>query len=159
MLKSLKEITQLIQNGESQYVEFKTSFGKEVIESVVAFSNAYGGKIFIGIDDSAKIVGTTIGEETIQNHINTIKQNTQPNILVDIDLVTIEDKAILIIDIQEYPIKPVAYKNRYYKRIKNSNHLMSLDEISNDYPKSDRINPFYVPQNVVCSDSVSLGEL
>ena len=36
-----------------------------------------------------------------------------------------------VIDVKEYPIKPIAYKNRYYKRIENSNHLMNLDEIAN----------------------------
>jgi len=33
-------------------------------------------------------------------------------------------------------VKPVAFKNRYFKRIKNSNHLMSLDEIANEHLKT-----------------------
>ncbi|HIP12763.1 MAG TPA: hypothetical protein EYG73_08600, partial [Arcobacter sp.] len=32
---------------ENQTTEFKTSFQKEVIESVVAFANSCGGKIFV----------------------------------------------------------------------------------------------------------------
>lgn len=39
----MQSIKKLITNGESQTVEFKTSFQKEVIESVVAFANAKGG--------------------------------------------------------------------------------------------------------------------
>ena len=38
--------------------------------------------------------------------------------------------------IQEQPIKPIAYKQRYYKRILNSNHLMSLNEIANEHLKT-----------------------
>ena len=45
-----------IEKGEGQKTEFKASFQKEVLESIVAFANAKGGKIFIGISDSAKII-------------------------------------------------------------------------------------------------------
>ena len=45
----MKEIIKLIKQGESQTVEFKTSFQKEVIASVVAFANAKGDKIIIGV--------------------------------------------------------------------------------------------------------------
>jgi len=133
---SLQEILATIKDGENQTTEFKSSFQKEVIESVVAFSNSYGGKVFIGVDDNGDILGLDINEETIQNYINTIKQNTQPNLIVDIDSFDIEEKTILIVEVKEYPIKPIAYKNRYYKRVKNSNYLMSLDEISNEHLKT-----------------------
>ena len=126
----------MILSGEDEKKEFKTSFQKEVIESVVAFANTYGGKIFIGVDDTSKILGVDITHETVQSYINTIKQNTQPNIIVDIDVVEVEAKTILTIDVKEYPLKPIAYKNRYYKRVKNSNHIMSLDEISNEHIKT-----------------------
>ena len=33
--------------------------------------------------------------------------------------------------IAEYPIKPVAFKGRYYKRRSNANHLMSVSEVVN----------------------------
>jgi len=132
----MEPILTLINSGESERIEFKQSFNKEVIETVVAFANAKGGKVFIGIDDSAKIIGSTVGVESIQNHINTIKQNTQPNIIVDINKFIVEEKAVLIIDVQEQLIKPIAYKNRYFKRINNSNHLMSLSEIANEHLKT-----------------------
>ena len=132
----MENLLEQIQKGEGQKTEFKTSFQKEVIESVVAFANAKGGKVFIGINDIAEIIGTTISVESIQNYINTIKQNTQPNIIVDINDYILEEKTILVIDVQEQLIKPIAYKNRYFKRTKNSNHLMSLNEIANEHLKT-----------------------
>ena len=107
-----------------------------MIVSIVAFANAKGGKVFIGVSDSGKIVGVSTSNEMIQNYINSIKQNTQPSIIVDIDSYLIENKNILVVEVKEYPLKPISYKNRYYKRIKNSNHIMSLDEISNEHLKS-----------------------
>jgi ATP-dependent DNA helicase RecG len=130
-MNTIIKLIKLIKKGENQTTEFKTSFQKEVIISVVAFANAKGGKIFIGVSDNGEILGTKIQKETLQDWINQIKLNTQPSILVDIEEYEIKNRTIAVIDIKEYPIKPIAYKNRYYKRIKNSNHLMSLDEIAN----------------------------
>lgn len=56
----------ILPNTESQTVEFKTSFQKEVINTIVAFSNSNGGKIYIGVSDNKKIVGVDISEETMK---------------------------------------------------------------------------------------------
>ena len=117
--------------SESQTIEFKTSFQKEVIETVVAFANARGGKIFIGVDDDGKVVGVNIKSETLKDWINQIKNNTQPQLIVDMDSIVIEDRIVVLVDVKEYPVKPIAYRNRYYKRVKNSNHLMDLMAITN----------------------------
>jgi ATP-dependent DNA helicase RecG len=34
-----------------------------------------------------------------------------------------------VFEIREYPIKPVATRGKYYKRVKNSNHLLSVSEV------------------------------
>ena len=81
----MNDLLDQIQQGEGQYREFKVSFQKEVIESVVAFANAKGGKVCIGVDDIANIIGVSVNTESIQHYINTIKQNTQPNIIVEIN--------------------------------------------------------------------------
>jgi ATP-dependent DNA helicase RecG len=135
-LLNKEELLSYIDNNENQTTEFKTSFGKEVIESVVAFANSYGGYIFVGVKDDGTINGVHINNETLKDWINQIKVNTQPNIIVDMQDFVINDKIVVAIEVKEYPIKPIAYKNRYYKRVKNSNHLMSLDEIANEHLKS-----------------------
>ena len=125
-----------ITRGESQSIEFKTSFQKEVIETVVAFANATGGKIFIGVSDNGVIVGTEVRQESMQNWINQIKLSTVPSVIPDISIETLDEKTIVVIDVKEYPIKPISYKNRYFLRRVNSNHLMSMDEIANEYLKT-----------------------
>lgn len=126
----VKELPILLTKGEKQTIEFKTSFQKEVIESVVAFANSQGGRVVIGISDSGEIIGATLQAESLQNWVNQIKLNTQPSIIVDMLEVEIENKTIVVIDVKEYPIKPISYKNRYFVRKSNSNHLMSMLEIS-----------------------------
>lgn len=43
--------------GESELVEFKRGIGRPVQDSIVAFSNADGGVIVVGVDDDGKVLG------------------------------------------------------------------------------------------------------
>ena len=118
-----------LPTSESGKVEFKTSFNEDVIESLVAFSNAKGGTVFIGVADGGKVKGIQIGKETLQNWINEVKNKTSPQIIPEVEVLTIESKIVVAISAMEYPIKPVSKSGRFYKRIANANHLMSIDEI------------------------------
>ena len=124
-----QELLRFIQYGESRTIEFKTTFGKGAIEAVVAFANVKGGKIIIGMNDDKNVVGVQISGETKQQWINKIKSSTSPAVIPDIYSVDFDKKTVMIIDVKEYPIKPVSYKGRYYKRVQNSNHLMNAGEI------------------------------
>lgn len=129
-----KELLSIINKGESEELEFKQSFSKAVIESLVAFSNTKGGKVLIGIKNDKSIIGVSITEETIQKWINEVKQNTNPQIIPDIEIIKIDEKLVVVVlTVIEYPVKPVSYKDRYFKRLVNSNHKMSLTEVSNEH--------------------------
>ena len=121
----------MIFPSESQYTEFKTSFTDEVIVSLVAFANAKGGQVYIGVNDNGEVIGIGLGQETIAKWINEIKQKTAPSIIPDVEITEKDGKPLVVFSVQEYPVKPVSVKGRYYCRRQNSNHLLSVDEISN----------------------------
>jgi predicted HTH transcriptional regulator len=81
---------------ENATVEFKTTFNEETIESLVAFSNAKGGTVYVGVSDSGKTQGVTVGKETIPNWINEIKLKTTPQIIADADIITVDKKQYII---------------------------------------------------------------
>ncbi len=122
-------IEKILNNKESQNLEFKEKFTKEVIETVTSFSNTSGGIIAIGVSNEGKPKGIKADEETIKEWTNQIKQTTQPQLLPEINLIEVENKTLAIINVQEYPLKPVSFKGKYYKRIGASNHIISLNEI------------------------------
>ena len=124
------KIKKTLNAGESETVEFKTSFDKDAIETLTAFANTKGGRVFIGVSDEGKIKGINLGKETVQSWINQVRQFTSQAIIPDIETVKINDKAIVILSVQEAPIKPVACKGRYYKRVKNANHQLSASEVA-----------------------------
>lgn len=125
------DFEQLIKDGENQHVEFKSNFNVDVLESLVAFANTEGGTVYIGISDKGKITGVNLNDESIQHWVNEIKSKTEPALLADANLIEIEGKKIVLFSVKEYPIKPISLQGRYYKRIRNSNHLLSTVEIAN----------------------------
>ena len=126
-----KDIKQIIAEGESQQTEFKSSFNVEAMESITAFANTEGGCVLVGVSNKGKIVGVDTNEESVQQWVNEIKSKTEPAILVDAERYEIEGKAVVMLSVPEYPVKPIALQGRFYKRIGNSNHLLSATEIAN----------------------------
>ncbi len=122
-----------MKKGEGLTSEFKSSFNNEVIETLVAFANTSGGSVLVGISNDKKILGVTINSESVQNWLNEIKSKTSPEIVPLAEIVNCKEKIIIVLTIQEYPAKPVSTRSRYFKRIANSNHLMSTDEIANEH--------------------------
>ena len=127
----MKLISKLLKNGESETVEFKPSFSNEVIMSLTAFANTKGGVVILGVLDSGKVCGVKLKKETIQVWINEIKNKTTPILIPDVEVYQDEDQSIVTMFVKEDPIKPIAFKGRCYKRLKNSNHLLSVEEVAN----------------------------
>ncbi len=75
-----EELLELIRKGENERVEFKETpkLDNEIGEIVSGFSNTKRGRILIRVTDSGRIVGVTIGKNTIEELANYIKRNTDP---------------------------------------------------------------------------------
>jgi len=125
-----KDLIKLIQQGENEKLEFKKNFNDAAIETLVAFANTSGGMVCIGINNDGKPQQLTLGKETIQKWVNEIKNKTQPAIIPHYETVAIDGKEILLFSVNEFPVKPLSFKGRYYKRIKNANHQLNANEIT-----------------------------
>ena len=130
---SVNNILHIIKEGENENVEFKQSFNRQVIETVVALANHKGGYVIIGVTDQSNIVGVDVSNESIQNWQNEIKSKTEPAVFPNFETFVIEHKNVVVIMVQQYPVKPVAFQGRYFIRRKNSNHLLVANEINDLY--------------------------
>lgn len=135
----------MLPTTEDTKIEFKQSFTDDVIIALVAFANAKGGKVYVGMRDNGTVSGVSLGKETLQTWLNEIKQKTEPSIIPDIDVVDVDDKQVVMLSIQEYPVKPVSTKGRYYVRQANCNHLMTAFEISNSILQTKNSSWDYYP--------------
>ncbi len=130
------ELKQLIKQGEGNTTEFKERVGQEAIETAVAFANTNTGIIFVGVSDVGKIIGITIGKETLRDAANWISQAIDPRVMLEVESVDVEGKSVLLVHITESSIKPVSAKGICYKRVGNSNRVMSPQEIAQMHLKS-----------------------
>lgn len=145
---------------ESQHVEFKSSFNDEVIITLVAFANASGGKVYVGLDDNGAAVSSFfVKKESVQQWLNEIKNKTIPSIIPDVIFEEVEGNTILVFGIQEFPVKPVSFKGRYYKRIENANHQMNLQEISDLHLKTFSTSWDYYPSPHYGLDAIALDKV
>ena len=126
----IADLKQRTTQGENATTEFKENFDQETIETAAAFANSNGGVILIGVSDTGEIQGITIGKETLRNWSNRIAQATEPRVVLEIESVDIGGKSVLLIRISESSLKPVSVKGVCYKRVGNSNRVMSPQEIA-----------------------------
>jgi len=154
-----KKFSKLLSKGESETTEFKVSFNKETTETLAAFSNTKGGSVIIGVTDAGKLQGTQLGKGSIPQWLNQIKLNTFPSIIPDVSKITIDSKTVVILSVAEFPVKPVSCKGKYLKRIQNSNHQMSINEISNLHLKTYQTSWDYYNDTRHRLDDISLGKV
>lgn len=127
-----KEIILLIEQGEGQQVEFKTSFAeaREAIESLCAFAHSEGGTVLFGVCDDCTIRGVSLGKKTLEDFANKVKANTQPFLAPIMNTCTIEKKVIVAITIDKLPTDRVYYAyNIPYIRVGKTNQVMHPDMV------------------------------
>lgn len=155
----IENIEQILVKGEGERVEFKSSFNAGVIESLVAFANTHGGAVYIGISDSGELKGIQLAVESVQSWINEIKSKTIPSIIPDYNIFKIDDKSVVSLSIKEFPIKPVSVRGKYFKRVVNSNHLMTTSEVVEFHLKSFNLSWDYHTDQTHSLDDISLEKV
>ena len=126
MMSTKPNMSDLLKNGESATIEFKSSFGRETIEPLVAFANASGGTVLVGVNDDAVPCGVTVAKETLNEWLGQIKSATSPTIIPEIENHYESGRTIVSIHISEYPVKPVNTRGRYFKRVASSNQQLTF---------------------------------
>ena len=102
-----------ILKGESEKTEFKENAKTNTyIKTVVAFANGNGGKIVFGVKDNKEIVGVENEFEVMDGIINAISDSCYPMIVPDISLHTLENKTIILVEIEGGKKKPYYLKSK-----------------------------------------------
>lgn len=102
-----KYIHNLIQEGEHQHLDFKfeISDARKIARTLVAFSNASGGKLLIGVKDNGRIAGIR-SEEEMYMLDTAAGLYCKPEIIFHCKKWTVDGKTILEAGIPEGTQKP-----------------------------------------------------
>lgn len=103
----------MINKNENQNIEFKESWNDEYLRWICGFSNAQGGKIYIGIDDNGNIVGINNIKKLLEDIPNKISSSL--GITCDVNQKTKNNKDYIEIIIRKTN-HLINYHGHYYYR-------------------------------------------
>lgn len=118
------ELEVICRNGEGQYVEFKRNLNSDLSRELVAFANAEGGRIFIGVDDGGKVVGAEISNE-IRSRVEVMARDCDPAVAIRLEVCG----NVLIVNVPEGKDKPYRSSNGFYLRTGASSVKLTTQEI------------------------------
>lgn len=118
-----EELQQILEEGEGQRIEFKESLAN-LDKELVAFANASGGRIIVGITDGRKIKGAKISNR-LKSEVQDAASNCDPP--VEIELESFGD--VLIIVVKEGEDKPYKCGPGFFRRVGPNSQKLSRNEI------------------------------
>ncbi len=135
---------------ESKLIEFKLVVPKfdALIKTCIAFANAAGGKIVIGVDDETHKILGVMDDDRIKiydDFPNSLYDSTTPSLIAQIYEQNFGEKSILIIEIPASPRKPYFLKskgisNGTYIRVGSSTRKATQEYIEDLTREAQRIS-------------------
>ncbi len=125
-----KNLRQLVEQGEGQQQEFKSSMAEleTAARTVSAFANTDGGVLLLGIRDSGEIIGVDVGKNTKVRIATYITDTTDPIVYPSVEFVKVEGRTVIVVQVAASANRPHLYKGRAYKRVAATNVQLSRDE-------------------------------
>ena len=97
-------IAQMIAMPEGKTLEFKRDLSspKNILKTLVAFANTAGGRLIIGVEDGSKeVIGVSDPLDEEERICNLIADSIKPRLVPNVELISIEDKTLLKVEV--YP--------------------------------------------------------
>ena len=149
-----------IELGEDSSRQFKVQIddANKLAEEMCAFSNSWGGIIYIGVDNKNKIVG--IGQDELEKYnqliSNAANNNIKPSIYPLTKSVKVDDKLLLLIYISKGANKPYSTTrgNNYYVKSGSDKKIASSQELARMFQESDFVCIDEMPTSAIISNEI-----
>lgn len=133
------EFEQILSNGENLTVEFKTWINVKTtkervslaVDELVAFANAKGGTVYMGVEDDGNVTGCT--QYDVQKIMESIYDRTRPALFTEIDVIHYNGKDVLAIKVERDGTTYAVSDGRCLKRLGKNSKPYYPDEMSNKY--------------------------
>lgn len=132
-------LEQILEQGENLKVEFKTWIHAKdmrerislAVDELVAFANAKGGTVYMGVEDNGEVTGCT-GYD-VQKIMESIYDRTRPALFADIEVIPYNGKDVLAITVERDGTTYATSDGRCLKRLGKNSKPYYPDEMSNKY--------------------------
>ncbi len=118
------------ENETTEFKESMTQLDKGVLSLTAMLNRSNEGTVYFGVDDNGEIIGLAVGDSTLEKIRNAIRNDIQPRILADTEVLESDDgKKYISVHASGYEI-PYSYDGRYYVRHGSSNETASPDLVA-----------------------------
>jgi ATP-dependent DNA helicase RecG len=122
-----KQLGALVDEGESQALEFKRSTGelKEGLQSLCAFLNGSGGAVLFGVRPEGTVEGQAVSDQTLRD-IAQAADRFEPPAPVSIRRIKIKaGREVLVAAVEgRREVRPFTYEGRAYERVASTTRRM-----------------------------------
>ena len=122
-----EELALILEEGEGYSLEFKTNINSDLPKELVAFANASGGRIFIGINDANQITASDLSNKTCSK-IESMAADCDPAVAIAIEKLT--EHKLLVIHVPEGANRPHRCSKGFYLRNGANSQKMSTEDIT-----------------------------
>lgn len=129
-----QELQLILQAGEGYRIEFKESLNNSISKELVAFANASGGRIFLGIEDNNSICGVKISNE-LKSNVQDYANNCDPSVNIKLE----EFQNMLILNVKEGGEKPYRCTSGFYIRVGPNSQKLTTKQIVEFLQEEGRI--------------------
>ncbi len=121
-------IEQLLQSPEGKTLEFKRDISspQPLLKTLVAFANTAGGRLIIGVTDGRQVIGVEDPLAEEERLCNMIADAIAPRLVPNIELFTVQDKTLLLVEVflsglRPHYLKAAGPENGVFVRLGSSN--------------------------------------
>ncbi len=157
------QVLELIKMGEDSKTQFKEDFHSpdRLAQEMVAFSNAQGGKIIIGVSDFGEIKGLSSKDIHRLNQLisNVASNNINPPINPLTEIIKLQNEKILIIEVKKGINKPYCTnKGIYVTKSGADKRKISQEELQRLFQDSDKFYADEIEVNGTGIDNFDIKE-
>jgi ATP-dependent DNA helicase RecG len=130
MIMKIEELKSLVEQGESETLEFKESSGlkDKVFQTLCAFLNHRGGIVLIGIRRDSVVIGQNVSESTL-HELCEASRKLYPSYRPTIERLSVKDGSeVIIMSVPEGQHKPYVYDGVAWIRQSSRTERMRPDE-------------------------------
>lgn len=131
----MNTLQNIIAQGEGYFTEFKRNINSDFKKELVAFANASGGNIFLGIEDDGSICGIEVTNQLI-SQVQDAASECDPPVQIEI---TNHSNQVLQIHVFESKTKPHRTTTGFYLRVGANSQKMRTDSILEFLEKEGRV--------------------
>jgi len=130
-------ITQLIHQPEGKQLEFKRDLSspQPIMKTLTAFANTAGGRLIIGIADNGEVIGVEKPLDDEERLCSMIADSIAPHLVPNIELVTVENKTLLVVEVflsgtRPHWFKSIGQERGCFVRLGSSNRQADMQLIA-----------------------------